>query len=81
MLDRFEPDMLISNVMMPGMTGIETAIAVPSQRPGCKVLLFSGRATTANLLEKAHDQGHHFEIVAEPVHPTNLLVKFRNGNF
>lgn len=77
-LDIFAPDMLISDVIMTGMTGIETAIKVREKLPNCKILLFSGQAATADLLEKARTQGHEFEILAKPVHPTDLLAKLRS---
>jgi len=76
-LDTFQPDMLISDVIMTGMTGIEAAIITRARMPNCKILLFSGQAATADLLEKAHAQGHEFEILAKPVHPTDLLAKLR----
>ena len=76
-LEEFQPDMLISDVIMTGMTGIEAAIATRQKMPGCKILLFSGQATTADLLEKARQEGHEFEILAKPVHPTDLLAKLR----
>ena len=78
MLDSFQPDMLISDVIMTGMTGIEAAIITRQRLPSCKILLFSGQAATADLLEKARAQGHEFEILAKPVHPTDLLAKLRN---
>src|ERR1700751_6247385 len=71
-LDSFQPDMLISDVIMTGMTGIEAAIITRQRLPNCKILLFSGQAATADLLEKAREQGHEFEILAKPVHPTDL---------
>jgi CheY-like chemotaxis protein len=77
-LENFQPDMLISDVIMTGMTGIEAAIATRRQLPKCKILLFSGQAATADLLEKARAQGHEFEILAKPVHPTDLLAKLRS---
>jgi CheY-like chemotaxis protein len=76
-LDSFQPDMLISDVIMTGMTGIEAAIITRSRMPDCKILLFSGQAATADLLEKARSEGHEFEILAKPVHPTDLLAKLR----
>jgi CheY-like chemotaxis protein len=76
-LESFQPDMLISDVIMTGMTGIEAAIATRDRMPNCKILLFSGQATTADLLEKARLEGHEFEILAKPVHPTDLLAKLR----
>src|SRR3981189_3037567 len=76
-LESFQPDMLISDVIMTGMTGIEAAIITRSKLPKCKILLSSGPAPTAPLLEKARTQGHEFEILAKPVHPTDLLAKPR----
>lgn len=76
-LDTFQPDMLISDVIMTGMTGIEAAIQTRAKLPSCKILLFSGQAATADLLERARAQGHEFEILAKPVHPTDLLAKLR----
>ena len=73
----FKPDMLISDVIMQGITGIDTAIMVRSILPSCKILLFSGQACTADLLEKARDQGHEFEILSKPVHPSDLLARMR----
>ena len=77
-IDSFEPNMLISDVIMTGMTGIEAAIQIRQKLPNCKILLFSGQAATADLLEKARAQGHEFEILAKPVHPTDLLAKLRS---
>jgi len=76
--DSFQPNMLISDVIMTGITGIEAAIEVRAKLPNCKILLFSGQAATADLLEKARAQGHEFEILAKPVHPTDLLAKLRS---
>lgn len=78
LLDSFQPDMLISDVIMTGMTGIEAAIITRDRLPKCKILLFSGQAATADLLEKARVKGHEFEILAKPVHPTDLLAKLRS---
>jgi len=71
----FTPDLLISDVMMPGMTGIDLAIKVTQTIPECKVLLFSGQATTVDLLEKARHAGHNFTTLTKPVHPTDMLKR------
>jgi CheY-like chemotaxis protein len=73
----FKPDMLISDVIMPGLNGIDAAIELRALLPGIKILLFSGQAATADLLEKARTQGYEFEILAKPVHPQDLLNKLR----
>ena len=76
----FQPDMLISDVIMTDMNGIDAAITIRTMLPNCKILLFSGQAATADLLEKAHSQGYDFEILAKPVHPQDLLSKLRSVN-
>jgi DNA-binding NtrC family response regulator len=72
------PDLLISDVVMPGLSGIELAILLRERHPECKVLLFSGQAATADLLEAARKKGHGFEVLAKPIHPTDFLKKIRN---
>jgi DNA-binding NtrC family response regulator len=67
------PALLISDVSMPEMTGVELAIKVKEICPQCKVLLFSGQAATVDLLEQARKDGHDFELLVKPVHPTDLL--------
>ncbi|MGA2886742.1 MAG: response regulator [Terracidiphilus sp.] len=69
------PDLLISDVVMPQFSGIELAIQMQKQCPNCKILLFSGQAATAGLLETAREQGYDFEVLSKPVHPTDLLKK------
>jgi len=73
----FEPDMLISDVIMADLNGIDAAIRIRALLPHIKTLLFSGQAATADLLEKARAQGYEFEILAKPVHPQDLLNKLR----
>ncbi|HEX4019671.1 MAG TPA: response regulator [Acidobacteriaceae bacterium] len=72
------PDMVISDVIMADMNGIDAAIRIRSLLPQCKILLFSGQAATADLLDRAHMQGHEFEILAKPVHPQDLLARLRS---
>jgi DNA-binding NtrC family response regulator len=75
--DTFRPSLIISDVVMGGITGIEASIKIQSKQPACKVLLFSGQAATTGLLEEARAQGYDFELLAKPVHPGDLLAKLR----
>jgi DNA-binding NtrC family response regulator len=72
---RIRPDMLLTDVIMPGMNGIELALAVSERLPECKVLLFSGQAATAELLDRAQKQGCDFPLLSKPIHPEDLLKR------
>ncbi|HZR28598.1 MAG TPA: response regulator [Terriglobales bacterium] len=69
------PDVIISDVVMPKMNGIEMAIAIRNKCPKTRVLLISGQAGTVDLLETARKQGHTFEILQKPLRPEILLKK------
>ena len=69
------PQLLITDVMMPGMSGIDLAIAIRDAVPNCEVILFSGRAFTADILTPARLAGHDFVALTKPVHPTEMLAR------
>jgi len=71
------PDLLISDVAMPGISGIDLAIQMRAHYPTCKVLLFSGLATTFDLLEDARARGHDFDLLLKPVPPAEFLLEVR----
>jgi CheY-like chemotaxis protein len=73
------PDLLIADVIMLEMNGIELAIEFHARFPRCKVLLLSWQAVTTDLLENARQRGHDFTILAKPIHPKDLLAAI--GNF
>jgi DNA-binding NtrC family response regulator len=67
------PDVLISDVVMGEMSGIEAAALIQGSAPSCRVILISGQASTADLLSHAKSKGQVFEILSKPVHPQILL--------
>ena len=69
------PELLISDVLMPGMSGVELAIDIQRSVPDCRVLLFSGQAATVDMLDAARGAGHDFALISKPVHPTDLLAR------
>lgn len=77
MASTFTPNMLITDVIMADLNGIDAAIMIRSILPKIKILLFSGQAATADLLEKARAKGYEFEILAKPVHPQDLLSRLQ----
>ncbi|MGB6191938.1 MAG: response regulator [Terracidiphilus sp.] len=67
------PDVLICDVILGGISGIDVAIHIARDQPACRVILFSGQAATADLLERAEADGYRFDILAKPIHPKVLL--------
>ena len=71
----FAPDVLLCDVSMPGMNGIEAASFVRAAVPSCHVLLFSAHANLRSLREEIWAQECPFELIAKPIHPHELLSK------
>lgn len=71
----FQPDCVVSDVMMGAMNGIEAAVEILRALPACKVLFISGNAGYGNILEKARARGFDFHVLLKPVPPSELLAK------
>jgi DNA-binding NtrC family response regulator len=71
------PDLLISDVVMPGMSGIDLALEFQRHCPDCRILLFSGNIHISQLVDKAAEAGHRFTVLTKPVPPAELLRKVR----
>lgn len=67
------PDLLLSDVVMPGMNGIELAHRISGLAPDCKVLLLSGQAQTVDLFARLQLPERCFKILAKPIPPLELL--------
>lgn len=71
------PDILLTDVVMPRLSGVELSILMRKIYPDCKVLLFSGQVNLADMLESAQDRGHDFELLSKPVAPLALVARVR----
>jgi DNA-binding NtrC family response regulator len=69
------PDLLITDVIMPDINGVDLAINFENLYPKCKILLLSGAAAAWDLLASARLRGHDFELLAKPLQPVELLEK------
>jgi len=78
LIPEWRPDVAIVDVMLPRMNGIDLAIVLKSNYPGCRIVLFSGQPDSTALLEEAWKKGHHFEILAKPLHPGFILDTVSN---
>jgi len=72
-LPQWTPNLAILDVMLPKMNGIELALALKKILGSCHILLFSGQPSVDALVQKARNEGHEFDILAKPVHPSVML--------
>ena len=68
------PDLLITDLIMPGMNGIQLANQVRHTCPRCRVILCSGQTSMTDLLERGNVDGIPIDsFLLKPVHPRVLL--------
>ena len=72
-------DILITDVVMPEMNGIELAKAIKSMYPKTRIVLLSGQAQTRDLIQQAEHEGYGFELWAKPIHPDILLERLKQN--
>jgi DNA-binding response OmpR family regulator len=73
----FRPDMLISDVIMAELNGVDAAIQIRALLPDIRVFLLSGQTATAEMLAKSPAKDLGFEVLVKPLHPKDLLLKLR----
>jgi CheY-like chemotaxis protein len=71
------PDIVISDVIMPDLDGVQTAIQIKQACPTARILLFSGQSATSDLLQRARAEGHTFDLLPKPIHPARLIAALR----
>jgi len=70
---KLNPDVVLSDVIMPGTNGIEAAKEILRRLPKCRIILFSGQASSADVLERAQAEGYRFDLLAKQLNPDVLL--------
>ena len=73
------PDLVLSDVLMPQIDGVEAAIAIRQLCPDTRIILFSGQSATVEILARARERGHTFELLPKPIHPTQLIKHLREN--
>lgn len=67
------PDLLLCDVVMPGINGVEVAIELRKKCDKVKITLISGNAHTPEMVEHARSKGFDFTLLPKPLHPRALL--------
>lgn len=67
------PDLLLADIRLPDMTGIEVARQVHKQAPDCRILLISGDGDSNEALQEARAMGTSFEVLPKPIAPPELI--------
>lgn len=73
-----KPDLVLSDVMMPNIDGVEAAITIRELSPRTRIVLISGQAATLEILSRARARGHDFELLPKPIHPSQLIRHLRD---
>jgi DNA-binding response OmpR family regulator len=69
------PELVIADVGLPGISGIEVAAVLREKLPECKVLLLSGQAAASIQAEPVKMDGNGFAVIDKPIHPGDLLAQ------
>ncbi len=70
------PELLLTDVAMPGMGGVELAVAVQKAVPDCKVLFLAEHPAPDDLAEKIRSVGQgEFDFITKPVLEDHLLAE------
>ncbi len=69
LLETIKPDLLLTDIRMPGMDGIALAQEMGRRSPGLPVLLMSGFATSASRTALAKAEG----VIQKPFSPNTLV--------
>jgi CheY-like chemotaxis protein len=75
---KLSPDVVLLDVNMPRLNGVEAAKTIFSSMPKVRIVLLSGHAETANLLAQAREAGFEFEVFAKPIKPDVLVKALRS---
>lgn len=73
MAEKLDPQVVISDVVMGPVSGIELAIHIREHHPDCRVLLISGNSAAIGLSSGAVAKGAKLQFMAKPVDPARIL--------
>lgn len=68
-----KPDILISDIVMGEMSGVDLAIRLSTELPDCRLILISGQSASTDLPAETAQKGYRFEFLEKPIAPQQLL--------
>ena len=72
-----QPEIVLSDVLMPRMSGVDLGIQLRSLFPDARIILLSGQASTSTMIQRAEADGHQFMLFPKPIHPDDLIARLR----
>jgi DNA-binding NtrC family response regulator len=73
--EKINPEAVVTDVVMGPVSGIELTNHIREHYPDCRVLLFSGYASTRAFTEAFLTRGSSVQVLPKPVHP-NKIIEF-----
>jgi CheY-like chemotaxis protein len=72
------PLLVLADIIMPDISGVEVAIQLTTEDPDCRAVLFTGWTGAMELVQIAKEIGFEFEVWPAPIHPQSLLERVRS---
>jgi DNA-binding response OmpR family regulator len=69
------PDLLLTDFVLPGMSGLTLAVQVAKMCPTCKVIIFSGLVSAVDMTWMSRRDNPDFVLLEKPLHPDVLLSR------
>lgn len=76
--EEFQPEIILSDVFMQGMDGIEAAEQIRKLHPDCRVILFTASDASHSIRARINVLG--FEFIQRPLHPLDVIALLRKEN-
>lgn len=67
------PEIVVSDLALPGMNGLDLATEIIRAVPDCEAILFAGQLTGEGLASRIRAPGCPISVLSKPVHPAELL--------
>jgi CheY-like chemotaxis protein len=75
--EEFRPEIVLIDVRMQGIDGVEAAIQIRKQSPTCRIILFTASPMRHTIQARINVLG--FEFLHRPLHPWDVLSLLASG--